>query len=318
MLCSAHVCRALTARHMQLTCHPTAACRTMLSYASGAVTKNAAEKKINSLLDFMSSSQETELLQRFYVATLESDEGRSNERLYFKAKLKLCDLWFKTEQFGPLGPALAELQRARPASLLDRPSSMFCNDALAIALVQIMVHLPTAAYVPQLQHPMRCDRLCVSLRITCRHRADMIAPRVQRCTGADGAPDLKKATLLLEVYALELQTCAAQRNFRRLKELYDRSLAIRSAIPHPRVMGVIRESGGKMHMRDKAWAAAHTDFFEAFKSYDDAGSPRRCGAASCKHFVRAHGTMSMQLCCSPACTTCATGIVPIAMPCSDI
>lgn len=61
-----------------------------------------------------------------------------------------------------------------------------------------------------------------------------------------------------------------------MQELYDASLAIRSAIPHPRVMGIIRESGGKMHMREKAWEKAHTDFFEAFKSFDDAGSPRRC------------------------------------------
>ena len=61
-----------------------------------------------------------------------------------------------------------------------------------------------------------------------------------------------------------------------LQELYDASLSIRSAIPHPRVMGIIRESGGKMHMREKAWEKAHTDFFEAFKSFDDAGSPRRC------------------------------------------
>jgi len=30
-----------------------------------------------------------------------------------------------------------------------------------------------------------------------------------------------------------------------------------------------------MHMREKDWEKAHTDFFEAFKNYDEAGSPRR-------------------------------------------
>ena len=85
----------------------------MLSYAKGAVTKNAAEKKINSLLDFMSSCQESDLLQRFYTATLESEEGQSNERLWFKTNLKLCDLWFTTEQFVPLKRCLAELQQVR-------------------------------------------------------------------------------------------------------------------------------------------------------------------------------------------------------------
>ena len=98
---------------------------------------------------------------------------------------------------------------------------------------------------------------------------------LQKCTTKDGLPDLKKATLLLEVYAIEIQMYSAQKNFKKLKELYDKSLSIKSAIPHPRIMGTVRECGGKMHMREKAWQAAHTDFFEAFKSYDDAGSPRR-------------------------------------------
>jgi len=40
-------------------------------------------------------------------------------------------------------------------------------------------------------------------------------------------------------------------------------------------MGIIRECGGKMHMSEKDWENAHTDFFEAFKNYDEAGSPRR-------------------------------------------
>ena len=39
--------------------------------------------------------------------------------------------------------------------------------------------------------------------------------------------------------------------------------------------GVIRECGGKMHLREQEYEKAHTDFFEAFKSYDESGSPRR-------------------------------------------
>lgn len=37
----------------------------MLDYTS-AVTKNAYEKKVNSLLDFMGHATDAELLQRFY------------------------------------------------------------------------------------------------------------------------------------------------------------------------------------------------------------------------------------------------------------
>lgn len=60
-----------------------------------------------------------------------------------------------------------------------------------------------------------------------------------------------------------------------LQELYQRALSIKSAIPHPRIMGIIRECGGKMHMAERQWAEAATDFFEAFKNYDEAGNPRR-------------------------------------------
>lgn len=46
------------------------------------------------------------------------------------------------------------------------------------------------------------------------------------------------------------------------QELYNRALAIKSAIPHPRIMAIIRECGGKMHMHDRAWSSAATAFFE--------------------------------------------------------
>ncbi|KAL6569179.1 COP9/signalosome complex subunit Csn2 [Orobanche hederae] len=40
-------------------------------------------------------------------------------------------------------------------------------------------------------------------------------------------------------------------------------------------MGIIRECGGKMHMAEMQWAEASTNFFEAFKNYDEAGNHRR-------------------------------------------
>lgn len=89
----------------------------MLEYASGAVTRNQAEKKLNSLLDFMSTCQDKQLLQKFYETTLQSDEGCNNERLWFKANLKLCDLWFQSGDFVPLGRALKVLNLV---SLHDR------------------------------------------------------------------------------------------------------------------------------------------------------------------------------------------------------
>lgn len=95
------------------------------------------------------------------------------------------------------------------------------------------------------------------------------------CQQEDGSDDHKKGTQLLEVYALEIQMYTATKNTKRLKHLYEKALQVKSAIPHPRIMGVIRECGGKMHMGAGNFGGAHSDFFEAFKNYDEAGNARR-------------------------------------------
>ena len=95
------------------------------------------------------------------------------------------------------------------------------------------------------------------------------------CQNEDGSDDQRKGTQLLEVYAVEIQMYTEQKDTKKLKQLYNRALGVKSAIPHPRIMGIIRECGGKMHMVERTWADAATDFFEAFKSYDEAGASRR-------------------------------------------
>ena len=95
------------------------------------------------------------------------------------------------------------------------------------------------------------------------------------CQHEDGTDNLKKGTQLLEVYALEIQMHTATKNNEKLKSLYEKALQIKSAIPHPNIMGVIRECGGKMHMAQRQWEKARNDFFEAFKNFDEAGVQRR-------------------------------------------
>lgn len=45
-------------------------CRQLLEYTLGAVTRNKSEKKINSLLDYVAGSTNSQLLQQFYATTL--------------------------------------------------------------------------------------------------------------------------------------------------------------------------------------------------------------------------------------------------------
>lgn len=69
-------------------------------------------------------------------------------------------------------------------------------------------------------------------------------------------------------------------------------MQVRNAIPHPRIMGVIKECGGKMWMQEsklptlcisyvrltwpsEAWVKASEDLFESFRQYDESGSAQR-------------------------------------------
>jgi COP9 signalosome complex subunit 2 len=80
----------------------------------------------------------------------------------------------------------------------------------------------------------------------------------------------QKGTQLLEIYALEIQMHNETKNYKKLKasllstptqngrrhdlslqEIYNASTSIRSAIPHPRIMGIIKECGGKMWMGER-------------------------------------------------------------------
>lgn len=95
------------------------------------------------------------------------------------------------------------------------------------------------------------------------------------CQREDGSDDPSKGTYSMEIYALEIQMFAETRNNKQLKALYQRALKVKSAVPHPRIMGIIRECGGKMHMSEENWKEAQSDFFESFRNYDEAGSLQR-------------------------------------------
>lgn len=179
----------------------------LLTYIKSAVTKNYAEKSINSILDYVSTSKKADLLQQFYQITLDALKDAKNDRLWFKTTIKLGKLYFDQHLYENLEKVLKQLK--------------------------------------------------------------------QSCKTEDGEEDQKKGTQLLEIYALEIQMYTEQKNNKALNMLYEQAIHVKSAIPHPLIMGTVRECGGKMHLRNGEFSKAHTDFFEAFKNYDESGSQRR-------------------------------------------
>lgn len=112
----------------------------------------------------------------------------------------------------------------------------------------------------------RKDYVAVTKKLKELHKA---------CEKEDGTDDPSKGTYSLEIYSLEIQMYAETKNNKQLKRLYQRALTVRSAVPHPKIMGIIRECGGKMHMSEENWKEAQGDFFESFRNYDEAGSLQR-------------------------------------------
>ncbi len=85
----------------------------------------------------------------------------------------------------------------------------------------------------------------------------------------------QQGTNLMEIYALQIQLYSRQKDNKKLRQIFQKAMHIQGGIPHPRTLALIQELGGKMHMASREFEAAGKTFFQAFKSYDEAGDPAR-------------------------------------------
>eukprot|EP00537_Pseudo-nitzschia_pungens_P013711 CAMPEP_0172384860 /NCGR_PEP_ID=MMETSP1061-20121228/2574_1 /TAXON_ID=37318 /ORGANISM="Pseudo-nitzschia pungens, Strain cf. pungens" /LENGTH=526 /DNA_ID=CAMNT_0013113641 /DNA_START=120 /DNA_END=1700 /DNA_ORIENTATION=- len=90
-----------------------------------------------------------------------------------------------------------------------------------------------------------------------------------------GSSSSSSNTQSIEIYALQIQLYSRQKDNKKLREVFNKAMAVRGGIPHPRTLASIQELGGKMHMQAKEYEAAGKTFFQAFKSYDEAGDQSR-------------------------------------------
>lgn len=114
--------------------------------------------------------------------------------------------------------------------------------------------------------------LLVELKHACR------TPEAQSIGGSDfndfNQYDVSKSNLLLEAFSLEIQMCIETREQRRMKEIFQTTKKFSVVIEDPRVVGIIKECGGKIYMTEKRWQAAEQEFVESFKSLLDVGSSK--------------------------------------------
>lgn len=118
----------------------------------------------------------------------------------------------------------------------------------------------------------------------------------QTCQYPDGTDDMSKGSALLEVYCIEIQLCSRTHNAARMRSVYPKTMNISAAVADPRVVGTIREEGGKMLMAEGSWQEAYEEFNEAFRNYQEAGNVR---AKSCLKYVVIASMLSLNVDINP-------------------
>ncbi|KAH8088009.1 PCI domain-containing protein [Filobasidium floriforme] len=98
---------------------------------------------------------------------------------------------------------------------------------------------------------------------------------VESTGSGTSAEDQTKASMLLELYATEIQMYSELKDSKKMKAVYEATSKVKLAIAPPRIMGVIKECGGKMWMSERNWQMAYQDFYESFKQFDESGSTQR-------------------------------------------
>ncbi|ODV82367.1 uncharacterized protein CANTADRAFT_24908 [Suhomyces tanzawaensis NRRL Y-17324] len=88
-------------------------------------------------------------------------------------------------------------------------------------------------------------------------------------------PKQIKKSYSLDLIALEIQFYSEQRgsiNLSKLNQLYRKSLESTTTVTHPKILGIIRECGGKIQFYRGNYEKARLEFYESFNNYDEAGS----------------------------------------------
>jgi COP9 signalosome complex subunit 2 len=95
---------------------------------------------------------------------------------------------------------------------------------------------------------------------------------------------------LLEVYSIEIRLCAVTHDFERLKRIYPKTLNLPSTVTDPRIMGMIREEGGKLYLLEENYDTALSELSEGFRAYQEAGNSR---AKICLKYVLLTSMLAM-------------------------
>lgn len=86
-------------------------------------------------------------------------------------------------------------------------------------------------------------------------------------------PDATRKLFNLEIIAAEMEFLFQTKTLDlfRMNRLYKQSLKSTTAVTHPKIVGIIKECGAKVHFFRQDYERAKYEFYQSFKSYDEAG-----------------------------------------------
>jgi COP9 signalosome complex subunit 2 len=198
-------------------------------------------------------------LGMLYELTLRALAKAKNERLWFKTCIAQTKLFLAARDFARVESLIDGLYAKCGASKLDAGGAR--EPPLPAAAAAAGRGGPTAGGGPGGGGPGSGARA---------------AGAALASAGAEANP-----SDLMELYAVHVALLYEQKRFGEMKALYPRTkaAAMRSAVEDVRVMGALRELGGRMYMRTGAWKRAYDEFYESFRAYNESG--RAAEAVQC-------------------------------------
>lgn len=234
--------------------------------------------------DDKKNSNPKDAMEQFHTVIM-LEENRSEKKYTFQSLLNIILIKCRLQLYEDLSNDVTRILKA-----MDKVSKNDANDAInnileALlnledqtqadkAIVKILDYLKEKNYEQLwLNASIRLCKIYLDRKEFGQFQ-NLIENIKESCRLPDGTDDMKKSSVLLEVYSLEINVHMQTMNIGKMREIYEKTKNISSAIADPRTMGIIKDTHGKMLMIEKDWENARLELFEAFKYYQEVGSSR--------------------------------------------
>lgn len=219
---------------------------------------------------------------------VESNYEKGEVEWAFKSCKQLAKIHYQQQRYTEVLDYIVKLMRLLPqlngnyaeesmSKLLAKYSA--CLDA---QFVSDMYDVITSHLKDSMVSGASGDRLW--LRININRLNNLLSSDPESCqelikqinSKLDRVSELTRNSYALDVIAAEIECAMGSKSgLLELSELYQRSEEATPAIIHPRTMGIIKECGATVQFLRRNFDRARVEFYECFKSYDEAGSPSK-------------------------------------------